>query len=434
MRVALIGTQWGDESKGRCVDNLIPLFDAVMDFRFQGGANAGHTIRPDKKDIVTHIVPSGILHNGVFAQEGSGMVIDPIGNVDEIRALINQGYMVSPQNLGIDHRAHVIFDYHMALDAHKEGEKSKEAVGSTGKGIGPAYTDKHARLGIRMGELCSPNFRDILFSDRSLKHLRNIYAMLEPDSTTSPEERAQKIYAKYASVITFLQPFLNDEIEALRMCEENGNVIFEGAQGTMLDVDYGTYPNVTSSNPTQKGLPVPVDLRYGVAKVYITRVGHGPFPTQMEPAIDEMVRQVGNEFGATTGRERRCGWPDLPVLRYAAAVNELDGIVLTKADVLPRAGLEQLLVCKSYFADGNEFSIPPVHDRVLMDQVVPAYDSEVEWKCWSSDIQTARRKADLPREFKEFARLVEVETNTPVIAVTKGPERENIVYLEQLKP
>lgn len=417
----VIGAQWGDEGKGKIVDLLSQNVDIVA--RYQGGANAGHTIIWENKKFVLHLVPSGIFHEGVTCVIGNGVVIDPVAVLEEIRMIEALGYKVDGRLL-ISHNAHLIMPYHKALDQAKERYRDAEAIGTTGRGIGPAYVDKFARTGIRVVDLLN---RDIL--------AKKIKTALEEKNTMlrhlydSEGLDVDKIIEEYVEFDRLVDPYITDTAEYLNLALKEGKTILaEGAQGALLDVDFGTYPYVTSSHPTVGGCctglglpPTHINRVIGVAKAYATRVGNGPFPTELNDDLGEQIRKIGHEFGATTGRPRRTGWLDLVALKYTAMINGLTELTITKLDVL--SGLEEIKVCTQYHYDGKQSSRFPSELQTL-EKVVPIYES---LKGWSEDISQITDYAALPQTTRDYLDYIADFTGVPVRIASTGPARETTI-------
>lgn len=429
----VIGSQWGDEGKGKIVDLLAPDVDVVA--RYQGGANAGHTIAWGDKQFVLHLVPSGIFHEDTACVIGNGVVIDPVALMQEIRMIEELGFEVEGR-LFISHNAHLIMPYHKAIEQARERYRDAGAIGTTGRGIGPAYVDKFARTGIRVVDLLD---RDTL--RRQLKEaieeknaiLRAVYGADGLD--------VEQIIEEYVEFDRRIDPFVTDTAAYLHQALRDGKrVLAEGAQGSLLDVDFGTYPFVTSSHPTAgggcTGLGVPptaVDRVIGIVKAYTTRVGNGPFPTELDgsPERDpggfgQRLREAGHEFGATTGRPRRCGWLDLVALRYSAAVNGFTDLAITKLDVL--AGLEELKVCTAYRINGKTTQRFP-SDVVTLERVEPVYETLPGF----GDLSGAEAPGDLPEAARAYLRFIEDALEVPISIVSTGPRREETLRVESAR-
>jgi adenylosuccinate synthase len=422
--IVIVGVQWGDEGKGKVVDLLAEHADAVI--RFQGGNNAGHTIVRGNEKWAFHLVPSGILHPGKTCIIGNGVVIDPRVLTEEIDGLRARGVDVS--GLRISANAHLIMPYHLLLDHAGEAKLGKLQIGTTKRGIGPCYADKAARLGIRVQDM---------LDEKILK--KKIAAALEPKRLSlrpfarDPRLDLQAMTEEYLILGHRLEQFIADTATlAHRALDDGGLVVFEGAQATMLDIDHGTYPFVTSSNPVAGAACVgagvgPRDIQevWGVAKAYATRVGAGPFPTELHEATGEEIRRRGGEFGTTTGRARRTGWMDLVALRYAARLNTLSGLVVTKLDVF--SGFDSIKVATRY--RGKEeatFDSFPYHQSVL-HQATAEYE---ELPGWSEDITECRTESELPQTARDYLRYVSEAVGVPITLIGVGPGREQVVWAE----
>ena len=414
----VIGAQWGDEGKGKVVDLLAPTMDVVA--RYQGGANAGHTIKWGDEEFVLHLIPSGIFHDGTACVIGNGVVIDPAALVEEIRQIEALGYPVEGR-LKISHNAHLIMPYHKALDQAKERWRDAEAIGTTGRGIGPAYVDKFARSGIRVVDLLdrdglAKKLRDALAEKNEI--LAQVYGSDKLDVESIVEE-----YVEFDQLIdpyvTDTSAFLNDALA------EGQQVLAEGAQGALLDVDHGTYPYVTSSHPTSGGActglgipPTQIGRIIGIVKAYSTRVGNGPFPTELDDAMGERLRAEGHEFGATTGRPRRCGWLDLVALGYTSRLNGFTELAVTKLDVL--AGVDELKVCTAYEVDGKATTRFPTDLRTL-SRATPVYET---LPGFTGDLSDARAMDDLPGAARDYLQFVSDHLGVPITVIGTGPKRE----------
>ena len=414
----LIGAQWGDEGKGKVVDFLSQDADIVV--RYQGGSNAGHTIEIGSERYILHLVPSGILYPDKTCVIGNGLVIDPTGLVKEIKELNERGIRTAGR-LHISDRAHVVLPYHKALDAARERKSSAGTkIGTTQRGIGPAYEDKAARTGLRMGDLIDPSLET-----RIRERLEAKNAQLKLLGAVPLEAAA--VGAEIREAAAFLAPYITDTVKLLGDARVAGKTfLFEGAQGTMLDIDFGTYPFVTSSNPTSGGAcvgtglpPRSVERVLGVIKAYTTRVGEGPFPTELHDATGEQLRARGREFGATTGRPRRCGWFDAVVGRYSARVNGVDYWAITKLDVLD--AMETIRVCVAYECDGQRYDSVPASISVL-ERCKPVYREFAGWMTPTSGI---RRFEDLPDAAKTYVQALCDITGVPLGVLSVSPQRES---------
>ncbi|MCY4070303.1 MAG: adenylosuccinate synthase [Chloroflexi bacterium] len=422
----LIGAQWGDEGKGRAVDWLASSADIVA--RYAGGDNAGHTVALGSDVYKLHLVPSGILHEDVVSIMGNGMVINPVNLVREIQSLREQGLDISPERLVISSRAHIITPAHIELDKARERALGDEKIGTTLRGIGPAYLDKTNRAGIRTGDM----LLDIeVFAERLSVAVEATNAELQQGGLESldPTEAAES----YLEAADYLRPYIKDVSIYLHEALKTGKrVVCEGAQGTMLDIDHGSYPFVTSSSPTAGGAltglgvgPLFVERVIGVAKAFSTRVGGGPMPTEVDGEIADRLRGTGanfwDEFGTTTGRPRRCGWLDVVMLRYAASVNGLSELMLTKMDIL--SGFDELKLAVAYQIDGVRHEYPPVTNEQLA-RAVPIYESLPGWR---DDITGCRALEELPKAARNYVERIAELCDVPIRSVSVGPEREQLV-------
>jgi adenylosuccinate synthase len=420
--VIILGAQWGDEGKGKLVDLLCGHFDYVV--RYQGGHNAGHTILIGDRKFVLRLVPSGILHPGKIAVIGNGLVIDPLALLEEIDQLIAAGVDVVSQ-LRISNRAQVLLPTHRLVEKISEANPGKVAIGTTSRGIGPGYEDKAARRGIRMADLLDREY----FAEAALavieEHRIHARAFGIDDSAIDP----QAIVAQYAEAAERIRPMVCETAVFLNTAIASGkNLLFEGAQGTMLDLDHGTYPFVTSSSASAGGActgtgvpPTKINGVIGISKAYITRVGGGPFPTEALDDAGDEIRRRGNEFGAVTGRPRRCGWFDTPLIRYTAAVNGFDSMVVTKLDVLD--GLEQIPVCVAYEIDGKTVTEMPATYRLLA-KVKPVYEHLPGWK---SSTKGVSEWSELPEAAQKYLDYLERISGVEVGCISTGPERNETI-------
>ncbi len=421
--IVVVGTQWGDEGKGRVIDGLAHEADIVA--RFNGGDNAGHTVVAEGHTLKLHLVPSGALHSELVLVIGAGVVINPELLVSEMDDLSSLGVDMSPSRLKVSAAAHIILPTHRALDGAREASRGKGAIGTTKRGIGPTYADKAARVNLRAGEMADPDRFATRVAERVEEHNRRLERFgLEPLST----EKAAVAYEAYAER---LAPHLADGSALIGEGLETGKtVLCEGAQGLLLDLDHGTYPYVTSSSTIAGGAatglgfgPKHISQVVGVAKAYTTRVGKGPFPTELVGDVGDRIREAGNEFGTTTGRPRRCGWLDLPIVRYAARVNGLDELALTKLDVL--SGLDRLRVAVAYRRDGDRVDHFPAEFGVeSLAQWKPIYES---LPGWDEDITGVRRREDLPQAAQAYVSYVEESVGVRVTFIGVGPGREQAI-------
>ncbi|UCE11703.1 MAG: adenylosuccinate synthase [Candidatus Thorarchaeota archaeon] len=410
--VVIVGTQWGDEGKGKVVDYCAQDADYVV--RYQGGANAGHTIVTDNRVLKLQLIPSGVL-TGKKVLIGAGVVVDPLILIDEIDKIEAQGISA---NLTISGKAHITLPYHNLLDSSWEQSREDGKIGTTKRGIGPTYADKMQRHGIRFSELMENRFEARVRSNAEIAN-RYFEAVLRVDQKIDPEEMVQIC----RDVGARLRKFVGDVSAAVDSALESGQrVIFEGAQGTMLDIDHGTYPFVTSSNPTAGGActgvgigPTMINDVLGVCKAYSTRVGEGPFPTELHDSTGERLREAGGEFGTVTGRPRRCGWLDLNIIRYAKRINGLTGLALTKLDVL--TGLGELRVCVAYRHGGREIRDVTVHG---LEDCEPVYLNLDGW-------DTLFKGDELGRAANAYVERIEKEVNLPVYYISTGPKRDEMI-------
>jgi adenylosuccinate synthase len=418
----LVGAQWGDEGKGKIIDFLTETADLVV--RSQGGNNAGHTVYVAGVKYVLHLIPSGILRAGKMCVIGNGVVIDPVAVAAEIAGLRAKKVKVTPKNLLISDRAHLVLPYHRLLDEQREAAKGKGKIGTTKRGIGPAYGDKAARVGIRMGDLIQPE----VFADKLALRVKENNAVLK--AFGAEPLKYKRVLADYQSAAAQLAPFVGNTVvylhEALKAGKE---ILFEGAQGTYLDIDHGTYPYVTSSNTTAGGActgsgvpPHRMDTVLGVMKAYTTRVGEGPFPTEDGPFSD-FLHGLGREFGATTGRARRCGWFDAVATRFAGMINGIDEVAITNLDGLDT--LERIRVCVAYKLGRKTLEVPP-SDNAQLAECVPIYE---EFPGWQQPTHEAKSFADLPRKAQSYARKLAELSGAKLRIVSVGPNREQTIVI-----
>ncbi len=421
--LVIVGSQWGDEGKGKIVDLLAKEADVIV--RFQGGSNAGHTVITDQGTFIFHLIPSGILYPGKICALGNGVVIDPGGLIGELDGLQAHGVAVGKRFL-ISDRAHVIMPYHKAIDKAAEQAKGGRRIGTTGRGIGPAYVDKMARVGIRMGDLLNPDVLKNKIQENLVEinaFLRHIYQA--KGFTVAP------IYKQYQAFGERLRPHIVDVPLILERAFAKGQrVMFEGAQGTHLDVDFGTYPYVTSSSSSSGGActgsgigPTNITGVLGVTKAYTTRVGGGPFPTELNDEIGQQLMHRGNEFGATTGRARRCGWLDAVLLRYAVRVNGLTSLAMTKLDVLD--GFRQLKICTGYRFQGKLYREMPA-DLNMLSQCQPVYE---RWSGWEADTTGIQSYRSLPAPAKRYLARVQELTCCRIDMISTGSKRQDTIVL-----
>ncbi len=423
--VVVIGTQWGDEGKGKVVDLLTAHASRVV--RFQGGNNAGHTLVVHGEQSIFHLIPSGILYPDTRCLIGNGVVVDPEVLLEEINGLVDRGIAINPERLGLSERAHLIMPYHKAIDIAREEAKGKAKIGTTGRGIGPCYEDKVARVGVRAIDLTEPDIlKEKVRANLSEKnfYLTKLFGCEPLDYQT--------IVERYLSLSHELSPFIVDvstELdEAMRRKE---NILFEGAQGTHLDVDHGTYPFVTSSNPVAANAcigtgigPKRLHSIVGIVKAYSTRVGAGPFVSELIDETGNYLQERGQEFGATTGRRRRCGWLDLVVVRYSARINGVSHLAITKLDVL--TGMDRVNLCIAYEYQGERLENIPAKLSTL-STCSPVYE---EMDGWREDISGARSFGELPRNAQAYVRRIEDYVGVPACIVSVGSDREETILCE----
>lgn len=417
---AILGLQWGDEGKGKIVDYFAPQYDIIA--RFQGGPNAGHTLYVEGKKVVLHQIPSGVFHENTVNLIGNGVVLDPVTLKRECETVKGFGVDVR-KNMFISHRTHLILPTHRALDKASELQKGNDKIGSTLKGIGPAYMDKTGRNGLRVGDLLDKNFTTSYIRLR-LKHQRLLDNFNFQEDITAWEE-------EFFEAIEFLRSLnvVNGEYYINEQMAAGKKVLAEGAQGSMLDIDFGTFPFVTSSNTTTSGVcnglgvaPQKIREVMGVTKAYCTRVGGGPFPTELMDETGEELRKLGNEFGATTGRPRRCGWIDLVALKYACMINGVTKVIMTKADVLDQ--FRELQVCTAYEVDGKE--TPYIPFQMTRHQIKPVLQS---FAGWNQDTSQLKNPADLPESMKEYVSFINKFVGADVSHISNGPGRDQIVTI-----
>ncbi|MGI6220944.1 MAG: adenylosuccinate synthase [Coriobacteriales bacterium] len=418
----LVGAQWGDEGKGKITDLLVRDFDYVV--RFQGGNNAGHTVIHGDKHLALHLIPSGVMYDNVVPVIGNGCVVDPRVLIEEMDKLEADG--VSCERLIVSSHAHMIMPWHIVLDGASEQLLADKKIGTTKRGIGPAYEDKVARSGLRIGDLLEPEyFRSRLEAALVVENaiLTKVYDL--------PAYDADEVYAQYMEYAERISPMIADTVTLINVALEEGkNVFFEGAQGTLLDIDHGTFPFVTSSTTTAGGAVVgtgagmkDIERVLGITKAYLTRVGSGPFPTELSDEMGEFLGTEGAEFGVTTGRKRRCGWFDGPIIKYAARVNGLTEICLTKLDVLDK--LEKISVCVAYEIDGKCVEAMPdsLHD---FSAAVPVYE---ELDGWCESTSGCRTFEELPANAKAYIHRIEELAGVPVSIVAVGPDRDQTIFV-----
>jgi adenylosuccinate synthase len=423
----VIGAQWGDEGKGKMTDYLAEKAEVIV--RFQGGNNAGHTVEVGEKQYKLHLIPSGILYGNKLNVMGNGMVLDPKALFDEMDYLEALGVKISPENLIISDRAQVIMPYHKLLDKLKEQARGKNDIGTTGKGIGPCYTDKVERSGIRVCDLLKPE----VFGEKLAEYLKaknevitKIYGAEALDF--------KSIFNEYLDYAERMRPFVRDiSVRVYDEIKAGKQVLFEGAQGTLLDIDYGTYPYVTSSNTIAGGVctgagigPTMINSAVGIAKAYTTRVGKGPFPTELENETGEWIREKGHEYGVTTGRARRCGWLDLVILKSAARISGLTSFAVTKIDTL--AGLDKIKVCVGYKFNNEVIDYFPASLEDLA-KCEPIYE---EFDGWDETVAEARSYEQLPDNAKKYLKRIEDFTGVKISIISVGPRRDQTMDVAEL--
>jgi len=424
--LVVVGTQWGDEGKGKIVDLLTEYADVIV--RFQGGNNAGHTLVVDGEKFIFHLIPSGILNDDKLCLIGNGIVIDPSIFIQELEGLASRGRHVTADRLRLSLNAHLIMPYHKALDLAREAAKAKgKKLGTTGRGIGPCYDDKIIRNGIKVADLLDP----LLFREKLEDNVREKNFYLTKLLNADPLD-LEAIYSEFQDYAERLAPFIDNVSILIDDALHSGkNVLFEGAQGTQLDIDHGTYPFVTSSNTVAGAAccgagigPSKIDRVLGICKAYTTRVGGGPFPTELEDAVGDHLQEKGAEFGSTTGRRRRCGWLDGVVLRDAVRINGLDGLAITKLDVL--SGLGQLNICTEYDISGTRHTCMPGNIREV-ESIKPIH---MTLSGWNEDLSRMRSLDDLPEEARDYLKTIEDMAETPIMLISVGPGREQTIFLK----
>ena len=423
----VLGAQWGDEGKGKMTDYLAEEANVVV--RYQGGNNAGHTVEVGDKQYKLHLIPSGILHDEKLNVIGNGVVIDPIAFFSEIDYLQEEGVKVNPEKLIVSDRAHIIMPYHKILDKLKEQARGKNDIGTTGKGIGPCYTDKFERCGIRVCDLIDKEvFKEKLSENIEMKN-KYIVNVFGGEALNFDE-----IYEEYSKYGERLKPFVRDtSVTVYNEIKENKSVLFEGAQGTLLDLDLGTYPYVTSSHPTSGGFAIGAGVGpnmikdvVGIVKAYTTRVGEGPFVTELDNEIGERIRVQGNEFGTVTGRSRRCGWFDAVIVRYATRVNGLTSISLMLLDVL--TGFDTIKICTAYKMGDKILTEFPASLEDLA-KCEPVYE---EFEGWTEDLTAVENYDDLPENAKKYVEKIEELTGVSVDMVSVGPKRTQTIVRKNI--
>lgn len=422
--IVVVGTQWGDEGKGKIVDLLAQDVDIIV--RFQGGNNAGHTLVVDGKKYIFHLIPSGILYKNKKCAIGNGVVVDPEILLQEIKSLKEAGFEITAERLSLSEKAHLIMTYHKAIDLAREAAKGKDKLGTTGRGIGPCYEDKAARTGVRVIDLTEPKIlEEKIRSNLKEKnfYLTKFFGFEALD--------VGPVLESYLNMSEKLKPFIsNVSLELDKALKAEKRILFEGAQATHLDIDHGTYPFVTSSNPVAGQVcagagigPKQLHSILGIVKAYTTRVGSGPFVCELTDETGDYIQERGSEFGATTGRKRRCGWLDLVMISDSIRLNGLDRLVITKLDVL--TGLEKIKVCIGYQLDGDIINYVPASLSKL-DRCIPIYE---EMSGWEEDISQARHLEELPPSARAYLKSIEEITGIPISIISVGPGRQDTIVL-----
>jgi len=425
--LVILGAQWGDEGKGKITDYLAETAEVVV--RFQGGNNAGHTVEVGEKQYKLHLIPSGIINGKKLNIIGNGVVLDPLAFFSELEYLKNMGLSINEENLIVSDRANVIMPYHKVLDQLKEKARGKNDIGTTGKGIGPAYTDKVERSGIRVCDLLHPESLKEKITQNLQEKNQYIVKILGGEAI-DPEQ----VYEEYLALGERLRPYVRDTSVVLyNEIRKNRKILFEGAQGMLLDIDYGTYPFVTSSNTTAGGVasgsgigPNSIEKAIGVTKAYTTRVGKGPFPTELEDETGEWIREKGHEYGTTTGRSRRCGWLDLVIVKTSIRVSGLTSLVLTKIDTL--AGLEKIRVCVGYRLDGQVIDYVPA-SLVDLAKCEPIYE---DFAGWDSSVSEAKSYEEMPLNARIYIERIEELLEIKCSIISVGPRRDQTFQKNEL--
>ncbi len=424
--VIVLGLQFGDEGKGKIVDVLSEKADVVA--RYQGGHNAGHTVVIKNEKFILHVIPSGILYKGKKCLIGNGVVVEPASLLEEINGLKERGVEIDKNNLFLSKNAHVIMPYHMALDRENEKLRGSKSLGTTGRGIGPAYCDKINRSGIRVADLLQPDF----FKEKLKANLFQINFLLE-NLYKAQVFNVDNIYNEYMGYAEKLKEYVADtDIIIDKTIAEGGNILLEGAQGTLLDIDHGTYPYVTSSNATAGGActglgigPTKISKVLGVVKAYTTRVGAGPFPTEIKDSLGDAIREKGGEYGATTGRPRRCGWLDMVILRHSARINGLTGVAITKLDILD--GLENIKICTSYKHNGKVYKEFP-KELNIFQECEPVYEETKGWKESTIGIKDFEK---LPDAAKAYVKKIENMLGVEAHIISTGQRRDELIQIQK---
>jgi len=423
--VVIVGAQWGDEGKGKIVDYLTRKAEVVA--RYQGGHNAGHTVVIKDEKYILHLVPSGILHKNTLCIIGNGVVVEPAALIKEMTGLKKRGITLG-DNLLISRNAHLIMPYHVALDQASERAKGKKNIGTTGRGIGPTYVDKMGRSGIRVGDLLTPD----AFLEKLKANLLQVNFLLK-NLYKAPTFKAENVFKEYMGYAKILFRHIADtDVIVNDAVAKKRNVLLEGAQGTLLDIDHGTYPFVTSSSAVAGGActglgigPTKINTVLGIVKAYTTRVGSGPFPTELHDETGELIREKGGEFGSTTGRPRRCGWLDTVILKHSCRVNGLSGIVLTKLDILD--GMDTLNICTAYSYKGTILKEMP-KELSVFEKCVPVYEEVKGWKESTLGIKDFRK---LPKKAQAYIRRIEALIGVKASIVSTGQKRDELILIQE---
>jgi adenylosuccinate synthase len=427
----VIDTAWGDSGKGKFVDVFSGNVDLVI--RFNGGANAGHTVVNNYGEFKFHLIPTGIFNPDALSILAGSVAISPLTLVEEINELREKGVVISPKNLLISEYAHIIMPWHIARDNLRESARGDAKVGTTGRGIGPLYADRTERVGVRMGDMLKENFEEIVL--RELEWQTRLIALMDTDEPSTHLENLteEKVITDLHAAKEVLAPMIGNPLPIIWEAQKAGKQILgEGAQGILLDIDLGTYPFVTSSHPGLVGFSIATGLQQndiqrviGVTKAYQTRVGAGPMPTELFGEVGDKLRELGNEYGATTGRPRRCGWLDLPSLRYSLQVGGVNTVALTKIDVLD--GMDEIKICTHYEHDGVRYDTLPTADAVFMAEAKAIYKIMPKWEAPTEGV---RDFADFPKEAQDYVKYIEESVGVPVEMISNGPAREEVFYRE----
>ena len=425
----VIDTAWGDSGKGKFVD--VFSGDADLIIRFNGGANAGHTVVNDYGEFKFHLIPTGIFNPNALSILAGSVALSPLTLVKEINELRKKGVEISAKNLLISEYAHMVMPWHIARDNLREAARANVKVGTTGRGIGPLYADRTERVGVRMGDMLKNNFEEIVL--RELAWQKQLIELMDAESPSSYAAMLteEKVLENLRQVRDTLVPMIGNPLPKIWVAQKAGKrILGEGAQGILLDIDLGTYPFVTSSHPGVTGFSIATGLQQndiqrviGVTKAYQTRVGEGPMPTELLGEIGEKLRELGNEYGATTGRPRRCGWLDLPALRYSLQVGGVNSIALTKIDVLD--GMDEIKICTHYEYNGVRYDTLPTADAVFMEEATAIYKIMPKWDGATEGVKDF---ADFPKEARDYVRFIEESVGVPIEIISNGPARDEVLY------